>query len=126
MQLPGSKDWVFVKPMEGCAIINLGDAMVRFTAGVLRSNLHRVVTPPGAQSEEVRYSLVYFSRPEHDVLLRRLKGGILDEEGVGGEDEGEGVTSKDWLARRHLSKKIGYYKGPEDWVKSRGTEHLRA
>ncbi|KAI4127059.1 MAG: hypothetical protein LQ347_004755, partial [Umbilicaria vellea] len=38
LPLPGSKHWGFVVPMEGCAIVSLGDAMVKFTAGVLRSN----------------------------------------------------------------------------------------
>jgi isopenicillin N synthase-like dioxygenase len=56
--LPGTQDWVYVKPVPGCAIINLGDAMVKFSAGLLRSNLHRVVSPPGRQAELVRYSLV--------------------------------------------------------------------
>lgn len=66
VQLPRSEEWVFVIPVPGCAIVNLGDALVKFTGGILRSNLHRVVCPPGEQAKEVRYSLVYFSRPEHD------------------------------------------------------------
>jgi hypothetical protein len=30
-------EWLWVKPKKGCAIINLGDAMVRFTNGALCS-----------------------------------------------------------------------------------------
>ena len=48
--------------------MNLGDALVKFSAGVLRSNIHRVVPPPGVQGCETRYSLVYFSRPEDEVV----------------------------------------------------------
>ena len=55
--------------------------MVKFSGGILRSNLHRVVSPPGEQAKEVRRSLVYFSRPEHDVVLTRLRGGFVDELG---------------------------------------------
>lgn len=56
--MPRSEDWVFVKPMEGCASVNLGDAMANLTAEMLRSYLHRVVTSPGMQSEKVKYGLV--------------------------------------------------------------------
>jgi isopenicillin N synthase-like dioxygenase len=56
---PGTDEWKYVKvgrcpcsnrvlglpfqPMPGHAICNLGDAMAIFSAGILRSNLHRVV-----------------------------------------------------------------------------------
>ena len=36
--------------LAGHAIVNLGDAMVNFTNGLLRSNIHRVVSPPGEQA----------------------------------------------------------------------------
>jgi isopenicillin N synthase-like dioxygenase len=48
-------DWMYVKPLKGHCIINLGDAMVKFTGGLLRSNIHRVVSPPGDQGRETRY-----------------------------------------------------------------------
>jgi isopenicillin N synthase-like dioxygenase len=124
VQLPDSSKWVYVRPMPGCAIVNLGDAMVKFTGGILRSNLHRVVTPPGEQARETRYSLVYFSRPEHEVVLRRFKGGLVDVEGEG-EIEEEGVNMKDWLARRHIGRKIEFFKGPESWEGAKGTEARR-
>jgi len=104
VQLPNSDDWVYVRPMLGCAIVNLGDAMVKFTGGVLRSNLHRVVAPPGDQWKFGRQSLVYFLRPENDVVLRRLKGGLIDELGEG---EHDGVTSKEWLYGRHILRNAG-------------------
>lgn len=31
--------------------------MVRFTSGILRSNVHRVVNPPGLQADSTRMSL---------------------------------------------------------------------
>ncbi len=66
--------------------------MVRFTGGLLRSNVHRVVSPPGEQGKETRYSVVYFSRPGDEVLLRRLRGGVIPEGG-----EGEEMSAKDWI-----------------------------
>ena len=70
-------EWCYVKPLKGHCVCNLGDAMVKFTRGVLRSNLHRVVNPPGEQAGETRMSLVYFARPEDDVVLKALEGSAL-------------------------------------------------
>ena len=93
--------------------------MVKFTGGILRSNLHRVVKPPGEQWKVRRQALVYFLRPEHEVALARLKGGLIDKLGVGGH---EGVTSREWLDRRHIGRRIEYYKGEESWDSLKGTE----
>jgi isopenicillin N synthase-like dioxygenase len=82
--MPDTQDWVYVKPVPGRASVNLGDAMVRFSAGLVGSNLHRVVSPPGRRAGLMRYSLVHMCRPEHDVVLKRLKGGDVDAiNGVG-------------------------------------------
>ncbi|KAJ4286749.1 hypothetical protein N0V90_013001 [Kalmusia sp. IMI 367209] len=118
--LPNTSEWVYVRPMPGCAIINLGDAMVKFSAGILRSNMHRVVAPPGQQKDMVRYSLVYFSRPEYDVKMKRVEGGFVDE--VGGDDEVEMETTREWLKRRHQGRKVQFFKGAESWEGAMGTE----
>ncbi|KZT59844.1 putative 1-aminocyclopropane-1-carboxylate oxidase [Calocera cornea HHB12733] len=120
--LPGaSKEWVYVRPVPGCAIVNLGDALVKFTAGLLRSNIHRVMSPPGKQADMTRYSLVYFSRPENSVVLKRLKGGVIDQQPLSDKPEPE-FTAKEWFLRRaHLNKKDKNWT-PDNWTKSRGTE----
>jgi len=89
-------EWTYVKPLPGHCIVNLGDAMVKFTNGLLRSNIHRVVSPPGEQAKETRYSLVYFSRPEDEVILKRLEGSNVIPELKEGETE-EQVNSKEWI-----------------------------
>lgn len=114
-----AEDWLYVKPLRGHCIVNLGDAMVKFTRGVLRSNIHRVVNPPGEQAEAVRYSLVYFSRPENQVLLKPLEGSVVIGEGVGQEEEEE-VTAEQWILRRALGRR-----GVGDFSKSNGTEGVR-
>ncbi|KAH6674689.1 putative oxidoreductase [Halenospora varia] len=86
-------EWTYVQPLPGHCIVNLGDAMVKFTRGVLRSNIHRVVSPPGEQAKETRYSVVYFSRPGDEIPLKALSGGDVIPEG---EDE-ETMSAKDWI-----------------------------
>jgi isopenicillin N synthase-like dioxygenase len=88
--------WTYVKPLPGHCIVNLGDAMVKFTNGLLRSNIHRVVSPPGEQAKATRYSLVYFARPEDDVPLKRLEGSDVIPPLKEGQTE-DGMNSKDWI-----------------------------
>lgn len=119
--LPPGKDaqWSYVRPLPGHAIVNLGDAMVKFTNGLLRSNIHRVVSPPGMQGDSTRYSLVYFVRPEDEVMLRRLEGSSKIPPLAEGEQE-EKINSKDWIIRRALGHRVNHYKG--DWDSVQGTE----
>ena len=107
---PGTDaEWCYVRPLPGHAIINLGDALVKFTNGLLRSNIHRVVSPPGSQADLTRYSLVYFSRPEDDVPMKRLGGssrippipqGMVEEE----------INSRAWVIRRALHNRAALHK----------------
>ncbi|KAF4444163.1 hypothetical protein F53441_11221 [Fusarium austroafricanum] len=92
-------EWAYVKPLPGHAIINLGDAMVKFTNGRLKSGKHRVVPLPEAPD---RYSLVYFVRPADEVLMEPVEQ-YKDEcvVAVGGKVGEERVyTVGEWLARR--------------------------
>ena len=120
---PGADaEWVYVRPLPGHAIVNLGDAMVKFTNGLFRSNIHRVVAPPGAQADYTRYSLVYFARPEDTVKLRRLDGSDIIPPLVDGHVE-EDINSKDWIIRRALGRRVDL--GREiDYEKSSGTEQM--
>ncbi|KAJ7452216.1 Clavaminate synthase-like protein [Mycena latifolia] len=125
---PGAETWQYVKPIPGHAICNLGDAMVIFSGGILRSNIHRVVNPPGGQGTFPRSSLVYFMRPADTVVLRALtEGSPLIAEAVASSPDVKnfdtGVTAREWLARRIKNQRIKNYKGPESWMASRGTEH---
>ncbi|GLA07250.1 hypothetical protein AnigIFM60653_008205 [Aspergillus niger] len=116
---PGADaEWTYVRPLPGHAIINLGDAMVKFTNGLFRSNIHRVVAPPGQQAGCTRYSLVYFARPEDEVPLRRLESDRIPALGEGVVEEE--ISSKDWVIRRALGRRVDL--GPVDYEKAAGTE----
>jgi len=95
-------EWAYVKPLPGHAIINLGDAMVKFTNGALKSAKHRVVPAPGDQVNFDRYSIVYFVRPADDVLMEpveKLRGERVVQ--VGGKVGEEKVyTAGEWMVRR--------------------------
>ncbi|KAK5445207.1 hypothetical protein LTS15_010298 [Exophiala xenobiotica] len=122
--LPPGRDaqWCYVKPLPNHAIINLGDAMVKFTNGLLRSNIHRVVAPPGKQAEYTRYSLVYFNRPENEVMLKRLNTSEMIPPLEHDEVEEE-INSKDWIIRRALGHRIAIHGDQAfDFDRIKGTE----
>ncbi|KUI63333.1 hypothetical protein VM1G_11050 [Cytospora mali] len=98
--------WLWVRPPPpNHAIVNLGDAAVKWTGGVLCSGRHRVVPAPGEQGLFDRYSVVYFVRPEDNALLKRLEApGIPKYEP--GKEEAENMTAKQWIFRQ--SRGLGH------------------
>lgn len=94
------ENWRFVRPEPGCAIINLGDAMVEWSGGVLRSNLHRVFFAPGEQATHERYSLAYAIRPEGVASMKRLNyPGCAVPDAEEGEEDLD-FSAAEWLARK--------------------------
>ncbi|KAF2790586.1 Clavaminate synthase-like protein [Melanomma pulvis-pyrius CBS 109.77] len=93
------ENWLWVKPIRGCAIVNLGDAMVKFTNGFLKSPMHRVTYAPGEQASLTRYSLAYFTRPEDQCLMKRLEGSEMIPE-LDDDDEDLDVTAGEWVRTR--------------------------
>lgn len=92
--------WLYVRPTPGCLIVNLGDAMVQWTGGLLRSNCHRINFAPGEQRFVDRYSLAILVRPERNATMRRLVG-----DGEDGEDSD--LTAWEWEVKKAMALKRG-------------------
>ncbi|KAJ8079640.1 hypothetical protein PM082_011227 [Marasmius tenuissimus] len=128
---PGVDEWQYVKPIPGHAICNVGDALAVLSGGILHSNIHRVVPPPGAQAGQERWSQVFFTRPGDSTILEPLAAlspSIAEAVKKNTEkklDTG-GVTASEWFARRIKNQRIKNRTGPETWEASRGTEQGRA
>ncbi|KAK6442568.1 hypothetical protein LTR95_001191 [Oleoguttula sp. CCFEE 5521] len=90
-------EWVWVKPKRGHAIINLGDAAVKFTNGVLCSGRHRVVPAPGEQGKWPRYSIVYFVRPENNCMMEVLEGKEIPRPE---QEEGSRISAREWIVQQ--------------------------
>lgn len=68
---PGSKEFGFVEPKKGCAVINVGDSL-RFASGhTMQACIHRVVP---FDPTEHRYSIAYFLRAEDDTMFTDSEG----------------------------------------------------
>ncbi|KAI1330192.1 Clavaminate synthase-like protein [Xylariaceae sp. FL0255] len=85
--------WRYIMPTPGCLIVNLGDAMVQWTGGILRSNVHRVTYAPGTQGSVDRYSLGLFVRPNRDASMNPLLG----------EREKTTLTAWEWEQKKMMS-----------------------
>lgn len=112
--------WKYVRPIPGHVIVNLGDAMVKLTRGLLRSNLHRVTYAPGTQADYARWSLAYLARPEDSGNMKGLDGSSVIPKLAEGEVEDD-VTMKEWNDRRSQTLNAATYK-KENWLLTRGTE----
>lgn len=88
--------WLWARPRPGCLIVNLGDAMVQWTGGLLRSNVHRIRYAPGAQRFHDRLSLALLVRPERNASMKRLIGGGEEE------DEGSELTAWEWEVKKTM------------------------
>ena len=60
--------WIAATPIPGSLVINLGQMMERFTAGLYRANLHRV---RNASPDRSRYSVASFFELEPTYRMAR-------------------------------------------------------
>jgi isopenicillin N synthase-like dioxygenase len=92
--------WFYVRPQPGCLIVNLGDAMVQWTGGLLRSNVHRINFAPGQQRFVDRFSLAILVRPEREASMRNMIG---DDE----HEEDGNLTAWEWEVQKAMALKRG-------------------
>jgi isopenicillin N synthase-like dioxygenase len=63
--------WLPVPPRPGAFVVNLGDALARWTNDRWRSTLHRVVVPPDG-GRTSRHSLAFFHNANWDAVIECL------------------------------------------------------
>lgn len=61
-------EWIDAPPMKNAFVVNLGDMLERWTNGLFRSTLHRVVTKVDGE----RYSIPFFYEPNFDTVVECL------------------------------------------------------
>lgn len=67
------QEWIAAPPIPGTLVVNVGDAMQRWTNNKLRSTPHRVAVPLDAKAKLSRYAIALFCDPNPDVELTCLK-----------------------------------------------------
>lgn len=70
-----SGDWIDVPALPGAFVVNIGDALMRWTNDHWVSTLHRVVNPPpDAGGSTRRQSIAFFHNPNADAVIDCLPG----------------------------------------------------
>lgn len=91
-------------------LVNIGDLLCYWTAGLLKSTVHRVTFSGGDE----RYSMAYFCHPLDSARLDSVPGRVIGEFGSKGkeelasqrkrlglgDEEGEVLTAREHLERR--------------------------
>ncbi|GMH56217.1 hypothetical protein TrRE_jg10657 [Triparma retinervis] len=74
VQDPETGEWFPVPPVEGAVVVNVGNLMTRWTNGVYKSSIHRVVANPGGgHLTEDRWSVIMFISPDDDFTVSPLE-----------------------------------------------------
>lgn len=93
--------WKYVKPYPGSITVNIADVLQFWTAGYLKSSVHRVVAPPDDQAHLDRLGLLYFLRPAHDLDLKTVDSPLLQRLGLQASgEEAAGIKAGDWVKAR--------------------------
>ncbi|CAH8358098.1 unnamed protein product [Eruca vesicaria subsp. sativa] len=61
------RKWEYVPSIKGAYIVNLGDLLERWSNGLFKSTLHRVLG-----NGQDRYSIPFFVKPSHDCMVECL------------------------------------------------------
>ncbi|EEY17194.1 2OG-Fe(II) oxygenase family protein [Verticillium alfalfae VaMs.102] len=61
--------WIDVPCLPNAIVVNIGDALEFWTAGRLRSTVHRVAFPRSAKENVARLSIPVFIQPDRNVVL---------------------------------------------------------
>ena len=118
--------WKWVKPQPGCLVVNMADAMVEWTGGILRSNMHRVNYSPGEQRYAERFSVALLFRPYKEASMERLTGcripSVEEDKRLGIQALGgvDGLNANEWELKKSMALRYG-----KDCAKSRGGRELR-
>ncbi|KAI1080377.1 Clavaminate synthase-like protein [Whalleya microplaca] len=103
-------NWKWVKPQDGTITINTCDALTALTGGLIKSSIHRVHAPPQDQAHIDRLGVLYFARPNNDVVLDPIQNSPLLNR--------LGLTTNAFT-------ELGQHLTTEQWVKVRQTQQQR-
>ncbi|KAM3538907.1 hypothetical protein ARSEF1564_008175 [Beauveria bassiana] len=102
--------WKWVKPQDGTITINTCDSLTALTGGLIKSSVHRVHTPPADQAHVDRLGVVYFARPNNNLVLDPISNSP--------------VMNRLGLTENELTRH-GLHLTAQEWVKARQTQQHR-
>jgi isopenicillin N synthase-like dioxygenase len=85
--------WLAADPVPGAFVVNIGDMIERWTNGLWKSTMHRVIH----RGQEQRISVPFFYEPNFDAVVRPLDKCVAETGGTaihGGSTYGEHLLTK--------------------------------
>ncbi|KAK7748254.1 hypothetical protein SLS62_008806 [Diatrype stigma] len=117
-------DWKWAKPLDGSLTVNTCDALSFLTGGYIKSTIHRVALPPKDQRHVDRLGLLYFARPQNDLVLKTIDSPVLKKAGyTKNEFEAGGFPVPD-MGGFTKSKQIWQQKRGKTYQESHGQQIL--
>ncbi|KAL8403271.1 hypothetical protein RB594_008504 [Gaeumannomyces avenae] len=105
-------EWKWAKPLDGSLTVNTCDALSFLTGGYIKSTVHRVALPPKDQRHVDRLGLLYFARPQNDLVLNTIDSPVLKR---------EGFTQNEFEAGGHHVPTMGEFTTlKQKWQQSKG------
>nr|XP_019043749.1 hypothetical protein I302_08330 [Kwoniella bestiolae CBS 10118]OCF22679.1 hypothetical protein I302_08330 [Kwoniella bestiolae CBS 10118] len=101
----------WVKPVPGTITVNIADTLSLLSGRYFKSSIHRVSVPPPDQRHLDRLGVLFFIRPNNDVLVEVVKDSpLLKREGVYEtlEERKDPLTVGTWVRERqkHIFKNV--------------------
>ncbi|KAJ4304779.1 hypothetical protein N0V90_000307 [Kalmusia sp. IMI 367209] len=110
-------EWKYVPPVDNGIICNVGDTLDFWSAGYLKSTIHRVVRPPSDQVHIHRLGLFYFVRPGNEVDIKPAPSPLLKRLGLVGEDA---ESAKPVRGLEYVRERVKNYHNHNDYADMKG------
>jgi isopenicillin N synthase-like dioxygenase len=110
-------EWKYVPPVDNGIICNVGDTLDFWSAGYLKSTIHRVIRPPKDQARIHRLGLFYFVRPGNEVDIKSAPSPLLKRLGLIGDDA---VNAKPVSGLDYVRERVKNYHNHTDYADMKG------
>ncbi|KAF2638546.1 2OG-Fe(II) oxygenase superfamily protein [Massarina eburnea CBS 473.64] len=112
-----SGEWKYVPPVDNGIICNVGDTLDFWSAGYLKSTIHRVVRPPKDQAHIHRLGLFYFVRPGNEVDIKPAASPLLKRLGLVKENS---ENERRVTGLEYVRERVKNYHNHEDYADMKG------
>ncbi|KAJ8116790.1 hypothetical protein OPT61_g1873 [Boeremia exigua] len=109
--------WKYVPPVNQGIICNVGDTLAFWSAGYLKSTIHRVIRPPEDQAHIHRLGLFYFVRPGNNVDIKPAPSPLLKRLGLVADDQ---ENAKPVSGLEYVRERVKNYHNHSDYADMRG------
>ncbi|KAH7379628.1 2OG-Fe(II) oxygenase superfamily protein [Pyrenochaeta sp. MPI-SDFR-AT-0127] len=110
-------EWKYVPPVDNGIICNVGDTLDFWSAGYLKSTIHRVQRPPEDQAHIHRLGLFYFVRPGNEVDIKPAPSPLLKRLGRIEEDQ---ENAKPVRGLEYVRERVKNYHNHNDYADMKG------